>query len=191
MLQHLSPPVHGLIIDMDGVLWKDTAPIGDLAAIFQRMQAVGLKVMLATNTGTITVEQYLSKLATFGVELDPWQIITSANALAATLAQTLPGKGTVYVVGEEGVVEALCEAGFSAITDPDDETPAVAVVAGLDRSLSYGRLRRAMFHIRSGARFYGTNPDPTFPTPLGPVPGAGSILAADSGSHGHEANCDR
>jgi 4-nitrophenyl phosphatase len=178
MLEQLSPPVKGLVLDMDGVLWKDSAPIGDLASIFTRMQAAGLKVMLATNNGTMTVDQYLKKLAGFGVRLEGSQIITSANALAAILSKAYPAKGAVYVVGEEGVVAALCEAGFAAITDPDDETPAVAVVAGLDRQLSYGKLRRAMFNIRAGASFYGTNPDPTFPTPLGPVPGAGSILAA-------------
>jgi len=178
MLEQLSPLVKGVVLDMDGVLWKDTAPIGDLAASFGRMHASGLKVMLATNNGTMTVDQYLKKLASFGVHLDGSQIITSANALAAILSKVYPNRGTVYVVGEEGVVAALCEAGFSAITDPDDETPAVAVAAGLDRYLSYGKLRRAMFNIRAGASFYGTNPDPTFPTPLGPVPGAGSVLSA-------------
>jgi 4-nitrophenyl phosphatase len=48
----------------------------------------------------------------------------------------------------------------------------------MDRTLSYEKLRRATFHIRAGAPFYGTNPDSTFPTPLGLVPGAGSIIAA-------------
>jgi 4-nitrophenyl phosphatase len=178
MFSRLTPPVRGIVLDMDGVLWKDTAPIGNLALVFGRMQAAGLTVMLATNNGTMTVEQYLKRLTGFGVHLDAWQIITSANALAAILTKEYPQKGAVYVVGEEGVVAALCEAGFAAITDPDDEAQAIAVVAGLDRSLSYGKLRRAMFNIRAGARFYGTNPDPTFPTPLGPVPGAGSVLAA-------------
>jgi 4-nitrophenyl phosphatase len=52
------------------------------------------------------------------------------------------------------------------------------MVAGIDRTLTYHKLRRATLHIRSGVPFYGTNPDTTFPTPAGLVPGAGSILAA-------------
>ena len=54
----------------------------------------------------------------------------------------------------------------------------MAVVGGMDRGLSYAKVRRAMAHIRNGARFYGTNPDPTFPTPEGLVPGAGAVIAA-------------
>ena len=28
MLQQLTPPVRGLVLDMDGVLWKDNVAIG-------------------------------------------------------------------------------------------------------------------------------------------------------------------
>ncbi len=186
MFRGISPAVRGLVLDMDGVLWKDTAPVGDLALIFRRISSAGLKVMLATNNGTLTVDQYLEKLASFGVQLDPWQIVTSANGVAATLVKAYPQKGPVYVVGETGVVAAVRDAGFAPITDPYDDTPAIAVVAGLDRSLTYDKVRRAMFNIGHGARFYGTNPDPTFPMPEGPVPGAGSVLAAIQAASGTE-----
>ncbi len=178
MLDQLSPPVRGLILDMDGVLWRDDTPIGDLHTIFARIQARGLQVALATNNATKTVDEYLVRLRGFGVELEPWQIITSSLATAHTLEKIFPQKGMVFVVGENGIVSDLREKGFTVITDPNDETPVVAVVAGIDRALSYHKLRRATLHIRAGAPFYGTNPDTTFPTPLGLVPGAGSILAA-------------
>jgi 4-nitrophenyl phosphatase len=51
-------------------------------------------------------------------------------------------------------------------------------VAGFDRSLTYAKLRRAALFIRAGVPFYGTNPDRTFPTPQGLIPGAGATLAA-------------
>ena len=82
------------------------------------------------------------------------------------------------MVGEEGVVKALREQGFQVITDAFDETKVVAVVAGIDRALTYEKLRRATAHVRAGALFFGTNPDKTFPMPEGLVPGAGSILVA-------------
>jgi 4-nitrophenyl phosphatase len=178
MLQKLSPPVRGLILDADGVLWKDMISIGDLGRIFARVRDLGLKALLATNNATMTVDQYLSKLAGFGATLDATQIITSSHAIAVALAKAFPEKGAVYVVGENGVIEALCEAGFTPIADPADDRAVVAVVAGMDRALSYEKLRRAMSHVLTGARFYGTNPDATFPTPAGLAPGAGSIIAA-------------
>ncbi len=178
MLNEIDPPIQGLILDMDGVLWKDSSPIGDLPAIFDHIRALGLRVCLATNNATITVQEYLAKMQRFGVSLLPEEIVTSATVAANTLLKRFPQKGAVYVVGELGMITALSEAGFSPITDAEDATPVVAVVAGLDRGLTYQKLRRATAHVRGGAVFYGTNPDPTLPTPEGLIPGSGSILAA-------------
>jgi 4-nitrophenyl phosphatase len=163
---------------MDGVLWKDDDPIGNLPGIFQRIQRRDLQVVLATNNATKTVDEYLGKLLSFGVMLEPWQIVTSSEATAHILAKRFPLSGPVFVVGENGIVSALHQKGFTPITDPDDETWPVAVVSSFDRQVTFQKLRRATLHIRAGVPFYGTNGDRTFPTPAGLVPGAGSILAA-------------
>src|ERR1700690_18427 len=122
MLDKLSPPVRGLILDMDGVLWRDDLPIGNLHAIFERIRARGLKVTLATNNATKTVEEYLDKLRGFNVILEPWQIVTSSEALAHKLSLEFPNKGVVFVVGENGIVSALRDKDFMPITDPEDKT---------------------------------------------------------------------
>jgi 4-nitrophenyl phosphatase len=69
-------------------------------------------------------------------------------------------------------METLEEKGFIH----GEEDP-LAVVAALDRGINYEKLCTATLLIRSGVPFIGTNPDRTFPTPEGQVPGAGSILA--------------
>ncbi|MBA3072076.1 MAG: hypothetical protein FP831_00585, partial [Anaerolineae bacterium] len=56
-------PIKSLILDMDGVLWRENAPIGDLAAAFDSFERAGLKVLLATNNATRTPAQYLQKIA--------------------------------------------------------------------------------------------------------------------------------
>jgi 4-nitrophenyl phosphatase len=166
--------IRGLILDMDGVLWQDTQPIGDLSAIFARIQTLELRVILATNNATRSVASYLEKLSGFGVQLEPWQIITSSQAAAQYLQKQNPQGGGVFVVGEAGLVEALQEKGFT--TEAGNE-PAHTVIAGMDRHLTYEKLSQATLLIRSGAAFIGTNPDRSFPTPAGLVPGAGAILA--------------
>jgi len=198
MLDKLSPPVRGLILDMDGVLWKDDTPIGDLPAIFDRIQSRGLKVTLATNNASKTVNEYLEKLRGFGVTLEPWQIVNSSEATAQVLASLLlppntissnlggvsrpkgvdKGGKAVFVIGENGIVSALRAKGFTPITDPNDETRPVAVISSWDRQLTFQKLRRATLHVRSGVPLYATNADRSFPTPDGLIPGAGSILAA-------------
>lgn len=178
MLDRLTPPILGLIVDMDGVLWKENTPIGNLPSVFSRIKERGLKIVLATNNATSTPDEYLTKLQSHGVNLESWQIVTSADAIAHALLQRFPKGGPIFVVGENGVISALHEQGFTPITDPENETRPLAVVVGIDWSVTYRKLRRATLHIRSGSPFYGTNPDKTFPTPFGLVPGAGSILAS-------------
>lgn len=164
--------VHGLILDMDGVLWRGDEAIGDLPAIFERMAHKGLKVVLATNNATRSVEQYLDKLQGFGLSLEPWQIVNSAQAVAHYMHQRFPAGGPIFLVGEDGIRLALREQGFY-----EDDIAPLAVIAGMDRAMTYEKLSTAALLIRAGALFVGTNPDRTFPTPRGLVPGAGAILA--------------
>ena len=172
------PPVQGLILDVDGVLWKGAEPIGDLAAAFGAMSAVGLVVTVATNNAMQTVEEYRLKLHGFGVDLEPWQIITAGEATADTLVAAIPKGAALFVVGERGLREALHERGFEVVVDPTVDRKYAAVVAGIDHELSYMKLQKAATLIREGALFYGTNPDKTFPTSMGLAPGAGAVLAA-------------
>lgn len=171
-IRHLNN-IKALILDMDGVLWREREPIGDLPAIFGQLQKTDLQIILATNNGTRTADQYLEKLAEYGVTLHREQIITSAIGAAYLLQKRFPDRGNVYVIGEIGLETALKEAGFSI-----SERNAVAVVAGMDRGISFDKLKTGCLLIRAGAAFYGTNPDRTFPTPAGLIPGAGAILAA-------------
>ena len=48
-LDDLRPQPKGLILDVDGVLWRDTVPIGDLASIFASISDRGLRLAVATN----------------------------------------------------------------------------------------------------------------------------------------------
>lgn len=177
-LMDLRPSIRGLILDMDGVLWKEDVPIGDLPGIFAAISSLGLSVALATNNATRTADQYLEKLRGFGVELESGQVVTSSEATARILGKRFPLKARIFVVGEEGVIKALRASGFVVITDPADEGEVVALVGGIDRALTYQKLERATYYARRGVPFYGTNPDATFPTPGGLIPGAGAILAA-------------
>lgn len=168
---------------MDGVLWRGSQPIGDLQQIFTRIRANQWKVCLATNNATLTVAQYLDKLRGFGVSLQPEQIVNSSQAAAHYLSHQHPKGGNVYVIGENGLVDTLIEEGFTSIILTPEEAneksgEILAVVAGMDRTVTFNKLTVATRLIRSGVPFIGTNPDRTFPTPIGLVPGAGAILAA-------------
>jgi 4-nitrophenyl phosphatase len=179
----LPPQLKALIIDMDGVIWRGDAPIGDLAATFKRIREHGLKFVFATNNGTRTSEQYATRLQSFGVNVEPWQVITSAQAAAHGLAQKFPRGTKVFMIGEAGVQLALEERGFE-ILSIENAPQAQAVVLGIDRQINFQKMAEATLLVRRGVPFYATNPDKTFPTPRGEIPGAGawySVIVTASG----------
>lgn len=171
----------GLILDMDGVLWRDTEPIGDLPRLFINITNLGLKYLFVSNNATRSISQYVEKFSSFGVVVDREQIINSGLATALYLQKEYPSGGSVYVVGEKGLLQTLEKFGFE-----HTENDPLAVVISLDRKLTYDKLQRASGYIRSGLPFIGTNPDPALPTPRGYVPGTGSILAAIQAATGCE-----
>jgi 4-nitrophenyl phosphatase len=173
----LPSTTQGLILDMDGVLWQDAAPIGDLGAIFAHLRNLGIRVALATNNSTRTAAQYLERLRGFGVDaLDLRQIVTSAHAAAHLLKKRFPQGGGVYPIGEDGLMDALNENGFTVLKENETQD-ALAVVLGMDRGVNFRKLREATLLIRRGVPFYATNPDKTFPTPEGLILGAGALIA--------------
>jgi len=168
--------VHALIIDMDGVLWLDNTPLPGLVPFFDFLYSRDIPFILATNNASKTPQQYIQKLAKFGVTIEREHVLTSSLATAAFLQRELKAGTTAYAVGQEGLHEAMQEAGFVLLADAG--RPAEVVVAGVDFTLTYDKLKYATLHIQRGARFVGTNGDVTFPAEEGALPGAGSILAA-------------
>jgi len=172
MTNLIKSKIRALILDMDGVLWKQTQPIGDLPDIFRRIKKHPLKVTLATNNASLSVNQYVEKLNNFGVSLLPEEIINSSQVMVQYLNQRFPDGGNLYILGENGLHQTLTEGGQFRFAEED----VLTIVVGLDLKLNYEKLCRATLLVRSGAAFLATNADVTFPTPRGLVPGVGAIL---------------
>jgi len=168
----MNSKIKALILDMDGVLWNDDEPIGDLPYVFDEIRRRSLSFMLATNNATKNIAQFVEKVAKFGVTIQPEQVINSTEATVTFLKKHYANGGPVYMVGEQGLINILTEAGFFHSTEN-----AIAVVVGMDRNLNYKKLADAALLIRAGTPFIGTNPDRTYPTPQGFLPGAGALQA--------------
>jgi len=166
----------GLILDMDGVRWSDTAPIGNLPNIFSCIKELGLGVAMATNNSTNTVEQYVERLNKFGVVVEPWQVVTSSLAVADLMVRQLPSSAPIFAIGEKGLRDVLVKSKFELLPVEHAER-AEAVVIGLDREITYEKMREAALLVRAGKPFFATNPDRTFPTPRGQIPGAGAWIS--------------
>ena len=174
--------IRHLIIDMDGVLWRGDEPMPGLRRFFDFLEQRDISFVLATNNSSRKPAQYVSKLAGFGVDVPIEAILTSAVVSAAYLADVAPSGSRVYVIGEEGIRQALVERGFVL-----DDEQGEYVVVGWDRAVTWDKLATASLLIHDGAGFVGTNPDVSYPTERGPVPGNGALLAAIEAATGVEA----
>jgi 4-nitrophenyl phosphatase len=179
--------IKALILDMDGVVWRGDAPIGDLPATFNRIREHGLKFVFATNNGTKTPEDYQAKLHELGVDIEPWQVVTSALSVAFMLSATrkYPRGTKVFVIGENGIRVALEEKGFE-ILSTENAPEAKVFVMGIDRTIDFYKVAEATLLVRAGIPFYATNTDKTFPIPRGEIPGAGSWLSVITTATGVE-----
>lgn len=158
------------VVDLDGVVWLADQPIPHGADAVARARRMGVRVLFVTNNSSLTVGEYVAKLAGMGIDVPPDDIVTSAQAAASLLD---PGKSAVVCAGP-GVTEALEQHGVEARV----EGPADAVVVGWHRDFDFSRLTVACRAVWGGASFLATNNDATYPTPDGLLPGAGSIVAA-------------
>lgn len=175
-----STPIKNLIVDMDGVLWRGNMPLPGLVPFFEKLNQLQIGFILATNNATKIADQYVEKLNRFGVTIGAEKILTSAEATSHYLSQMYPTGSKVYVVGESGLKIAMGSQGFELLEGDGFvglDARVDTVVVGMTSQVCYPQLASAAHLINHGARFVGTNPDVTFPSEFGPLPGAGSILA--------------
>jgi len=167
------------VLDLDGVVWRGDHPISDSPETIRALREAGKRVVFMTNNSWRTPAEVAEKLHKMGAPSDPDEIVTSSIAAQEMIRANVPAvKGrTAYVIGGPGLVSAMEELGLRLVDGAEAEDASVVVV-GIDRKLTYDKLKRATLAVRAGAMFFATNADPTLPAADGLWPGAGAIVAA-------------
>jgi NagD protein len=166
------------LMDMDGVLVREENVIPGADRFIARLSELGRPFLVLTNNSTYTRRDLAARLRLSGLEVPEEAIWTSALATARFLEDQRPG-GTAYVIGEAGLTTALYQSGYT-LTERDPDY----VVLGETRTYSFERITQAIRLIERGSRFIATNPDPTGPSPDGPLPATGSVAALISRATG-------
>ena len=170
----------GLIIDLDGVVWRGGAAdmIEGAADAIAAIRAKGTQVLFLTNDPRSSRSALAAALREAGIPATPDEVMTSAAATGRVLRSFNDFvHRTALVVGASPLHEEVAAAGFRLVA-LEDATDAEAVVVGGHEGFDYRELRAATAAMRNGARLYATGRDAVFPTPEGPWPATGSILAA-------------
>jgi HAD superfamily hydrolase (TIGR01450 family) len=165
-----------VILDLDGVVYLQEEPVPGAVAAVERLRREGPPVVYVTNNASRSREQIAGLLARLGVDASAEQVLTSGTAAGETLARELPAGSPVLVVGAEALAEELRRVGLSPVSRADQRP--VAVLQGYGPQVGWAELAEAGVAIRSGARWVVTNTDATMPSPRGPLPGNGALVAA-------------
>jgi HAD superfamily hydrolase (TIGR01450 family) len=163
-----------VMFDLDGVVYVDGHAVDHAAESIAETRRGGAHVAFVTNNASRTPEQVAGHLRELGVEAVPGDVVTSSQA-AARLLRAAHGDGApIAVLGADGLVAALSEAGLEPVLVGDPR--AVAVVSGYAPEVRWRVIMQAATLIRNGLPWVATNTDLTLPTDDGLAPGHGLLV---------------
>lgn len=159
------------ICDMDGVIYHGNRLIPKVKEFVEWLEKNGKNYLFLTNSSERSPRELAQKLFRMGLSVGEEHFYTSALATASYLKSQCPN-GSVYVIGEPGLTNALYEAGFSM----NDINPDY-VVFGETRSLSYEKIEKASNLVFNGAKLIGTNSDLTARVESGIIPACRALIS--------------
>lgn len=146
---------HGLLIDMDGVIYAGDSLIPGADRFINKLIKDGIPFTFMTNNSQRSRLEVVRKVKKLGIIIEEKHVYTSAMATGLFLASQIPS-GTAYVLGEGGLLASIHEHGLTLVdTDPD------FVVLGEGRNFTLEMVQRAVDMILHGAKFITTNRDPS------------------------------
>jgi len=170
----------GYVLDLDGTVYLGDALLPGAKRTIETLRAASSRVVFLSNKPLETRADYAAKLTRLGIPTSPDDVINSSWVLVRWLAQEAPG-ATLFVIGEQPLLDELRDAGFHLSERPDEIE---FVVASFDRTFDYHKLQVAFDAVRAGARFIATNGDRYCPVPGGGLPDAAAVIGAIEGCTG-------
>ncbi|MCW2602332.1 MAG: hypothetical protein JWN61_467 [Pseudonocardiales bacterium] len=176
---HLGPLTTGYdvaMLDLDGVVYVGADAVPGVPEALAEARREGMRLTFVTNNAARTTDAVAHHLTELGIEADADEVVNSAQVAAHYLSDRFPAGSPVLVIGGEGLFVALGDRGLRGVSSAT-ESP-VAVVQGYSPDVGWAMLAEGSVAIRAGALWVATNLDSTVPSPRGPLPGNGSMVAA-------------
>lgn len=184
--QDIMKDFQAYLLDLDGVVYRGELLLPSARELVEWLDATGRKALYLSNNSIATPDEVAAKLRRLGMPRPEGRVLTAGQTAVQMVARRFP-RGSVYVLGLPPVERMAEAAGLRVIRDGDGDERPDAVLVGLDRSLTYDRLRRALRGILAGAAFFSVNRDPRLPVEDGFEPGTGSIATALEYASGQRA----
>ncbi|MDX6212572.1 MAG: glycerol-phosphatase [Frankiales bacterium] len=174
------------LLDLDGVVYRGADPVAGAPEALAAARAAGMRMAFVTNNASRTPQQIVAHLGELGVPAQPDEVVTSAHAAATLAVERLGPGGRVFVVGGDGLRDAVAGVGLVLVERYDAVPAPQMVVQGFSPDLRYEDLAQAALVVAAGADWVATNADATLPTSRGLQPGNGTLVAAVAAAAGRQ-----
>ena len=181
--KHPAPevaPIEGVgavLFDLDGVVYKGPLAVPGAIEAILALEEHGMRVGYITNNASRTDATVAAQLRDLGLDANPEDVVTSAQAAVAMLRDRIGADAVVLVVGGEGLTVELDRVGIRYTRSADD-APA-AVVQGFAPEVAWTDLAEASYALgHAGIPWIATNQDWTIPKERGIAPGNGTLVSA-------------
>jgi HAD superfamily hydrolase (TIGR01450 family) len=159
-----------IFLDLDGTVYIGNTLIPGAKTFLDYLSFQSIDYFFLSNNSSRSKKDYVKKLSFLGIPTTEEQIILSTDGVIDFLLNQHVKK--VFVVGTRSMREMFTKAGL----DSESEHPDY-VVLGYDTEITYDKLKKAAIFLQNGVKFLATHCDIVCPTPEGPVPDVGAMLA--------------
>ncbi|MFQ4149877.1 HAD-IIA family hydrolase [Arthrobacter sp. LAPM80] len=173
-----------VLADLDGVVYAGPNAIPGAIEALIGLAGANVKLAYVTNNASRTPAQVAAHLRDLGAPAADEQVVSSAQAGAALLAQKVPAGSKVLVTGSHALAQEVQALGMTVVESATDIPD--AVIQGFEPTLGWADLAEAAYAINAGALWIATNTDMTIPRDRGIAPGNGTLVAAVRAAVGHD-----
>lgn len=174
--QALSQAYRLALLDLDGVVYYGKQPVDHAAASIREAERLGMTIEYTTNNSSRMQATVAQQLRGFGLDVEPWQVITSSVVAARMVARHVPQGAKVLVLGAEHLRQEVERQGLQVVDRAGDQP--LAAIQGWYPEMTWQQMAQVAFAVEAGARYFVTNRDLTIPRELGVAPGCGSMIQA-------------
>lgn len=168
----------GLIIDLDGVVWLGGEPIEGAVDAIIGLRKGGTRLVFLTNDPSNSPGVQVRRLQAIGITASEAEMVTSGVAMAQFLAGRTDLKGRpAFVIGSPWLKREIVNSGLALVSRYDADNADLVAVGG-HPGFDFAELRAAIRAVSNGAPLFAAGRDRTVPTPRGPEPATGAIVAA-------------
>lgn len=160
------------LFDMDGTIYTENMLFDGTLQLLGMIEKNGGNYVFITNNSSLSVNSYIDKLSSLGIQTNSDHFFTSTQAAIWMLKRDFPQK-KIYCQGTEAMLNELAGAGIKVTADVEDDIGAVLI--GFDTELTSEKLRRSCQVLGRDLPYYATNPDLRCPVLFGYIPDCGSI----------------